>query len=144
VPTSQWEQKLAPATRAAVQDPSVNYLFPLYDNEVSFVSPAVIEAGAQERVGVVSFNATPGIVEALADPNEPLAADVGSPPVWTGWAFADQAFRILAGGKPITDEKLPYRLFTKENSAEINFEEPEEKWYGAADFKGGYEELWGL
>src|SRR5206468_8999632 len=117
---AEWSTRLPVLARNAVSNPKVNWLLPLYDGMTQFTNPAVKQAGAADRVKVGSFNATKGIVDQLANSSDPLAIDVGSSLEWSGWAIADQSFRLLAGAQPVKDEKIPLRTFDKENIGQID------------------------
>jgi ribose transport system substrate-binding protein len=142
---ADWATKLPVLTQTAIQDQSVNWLLPLYDGETTYTDPAIAAAGAQSRIQVATLNASKGIVELLKKPGEVLAADVGSPNAWTGWAIADQTFRVMAGAPPLADEKVSLRLFDRQNAPSIDFTQPELNWYGAStDFRSLYKKLWGV
>src|SRR5262249_55617021 len=118
---------------------------PLYDGETQFTNPAVMQAGAASRVQVASFNATKGIVDQLAKSGNPLSVDIGSPLGWSGWAIADQSFRLLAGQKPLLDEKIPLRTFDRDNIGQIDLSQPESTWYGTkTNYEAEYSKLWGV
>jgi ribose transport system substrate-binding protein len=142
---AEWSTRLPTLARNAVLNPSVNWLFPLYDGETEFTDPAVQQAGAGMRVKVASYNATKGIVNGLAVKSDPLWIDVGSPLEWSGWAIADQSFRVLAKAPLSTNEHIPLRIFDKDNIGSIDLSQPESSWYGTAtNFKSEYEQLWGV
>jgi ribose transport system substrate-binding protein len=142
---AEWSTRLPVLARNAVANPKVNWLMPLYDGETQFTNPAVMQAGAASRVNVASFNATKGIVDQLAKSGNPLAVDIGSPLAWSGWAIADQSFRLLANQKPVVDEKIPLRTFDRDNIGEIDLSKPESTWYGTkTNYETEYEKLWGV
>lgn len=141
VPIAEWSKGLPTATRSALLSrPDTNYLMPLYDGMALSLVPAVVQANKPD-VKVVSFNATPAVMEMMAD-GGPMTADVGGANAWLGWGIADQTFRVLTGQPPVEDENIPLRMFTTENLNEINLDGPEVEWYGSADFKGNYKKLW--
>jgi hypothetical protein len=74
----------------------------------------------------------------------PMAADVGGPNQWFGVAMADQALRAAAGDPPVADEKVPLRLFTRDNINTIDVKKDEKTWYGTVDPICEYHKLWGL
>jgi ribose transport system substrate-binding protein len=142
---AEWSTRLPVLSRNAVSNPKVNWLMPLYDGETQFTNPAVNQAGAASRVKVASFNASKGIVDQLKQSNNPLAVDIGAGLAWSGWAIADQSFRMLAGAKPLADEKIPLRTFDKDNIGQIDLSKPESTWYGTkTDFEAEYSKLWGI
>ncbi len=142
---AEWSTRLPTLARNAVLNPSVNWLFPLYDGETGFTDPAVLAANAASRVKVASYNATKGIVNGLASKTDPLWVDVGSPLEWSGWAIADQSFRVLAKAPLSANENIPLRIFDKDNISSIDLTQAESSWYGTAtDFKSQYMQLWGV
>jgi hypothetical protein len=93
-------------------------------------------------IKVAAFNATPVVMQnELAKPS-PLAADVGGPNQWYGFALADQVLRVLIGAAPVADEHVPLRLFTRANIGTINVKADESTWYGTVDFRCMYHKLW--
>ncbi|HVV89489.1 MAG TPA: sugar ABC transporter substrate-binding protein [Solirubrobacterales bacterium] len=144
VPVADWQTKLPTLTQSTLtSNPDTGYLLPLYDGMAIPIVPAVAQAGKSEEVKLASFNATPSVMEMMAN-EEVVAADVGGDSFWFGWGTADQVFRVLAGAEPVEDENIPLRMFTKENLGSIDISEPEETWYGNVDYKAEYEKLWGL
>jgi ribose transport system substrate-binding protein len=142
---ADWSTRLPGLAQTAAENPSVNWMFPLYDGETLFVDPAIAQANAATRVKVASYNATKGIVNELAKSTSPLWVDVGSPLEWTGWAIADQSYRVLAKAQLSKDENIPLRIFDKDNIKSIDLSQPESSWYGGAtDFKAEYMKLWGV
>lgn len=143
VPIARWTSDLPTLTQTLVRDQSVDYLLPLYDGMVLNMLPSVHAAGAQDRVKIVTFNATPSVLESMKN-NDVVAANVGANPEQYGWAFADQTLRLLSGEEPVKDVKLPLRVFTRNNIGSIDLKAPQQTWYGNVDFKSAYQKLWGL
>lgn len=140
---ADWATKLPSLTSAAIADPKVNVLFPLFDGEVSYVVPSVHTGGAASRVQVISFNATSGVMKYLAT-KDVMTADVGDPLEWVGYQFADQALRLINGLPPANPlkETAPIRLFDSSNFTSATLAEPEYKWYGPTDFEAKFLQLW--
>ncbi len=68
----------------------------------------------------------------------------GRPNVWTGMAIMDQTARVLAGVKPVTDEKIPFRLFTAGNVGKLNLKLSQtDPWYTSSNVLADYERIWG-
>ncbi|WP_225824042.1 sugar ABC transporter substrate-binding protein [Streptomyces naphthomycinicus] len=139
---ADWSTKIGPLTQNAVADQDVNWLIPVYDGMVQFATPAVRQANAGDRVKIASFNASPGIVDDLKS-GGPFAVDIGAPLGWTGWAIADQSLRILAGAKPVSDERIPLRILDQDNAEDIDFTGAESAMYGGS-YQDQYAKLWGL
>ncbi|MEV8632293.1 sugar ABC transporter substrate-binding protein [Streptosporangium sp. NPDC051023] len=140
---ADWSTKVGPLTQNAVANQNVNWLIPVYDGMVQFVTPAVRQANAAGRVKIASFNASPGIVDDLKTADSPFTVDIGAPLGWTGWAIADQSLRILARATPVGDEKIPLRIFDQGNAKDIDFKGAESDMYGGS-YQNEYKKLWGL
>jgi ribose transport system substrate-binding protein len=142
-PLDQWSTLLPSQTSSTLErNPDLNYLFPLFDSMIAQIEPAIAEKGAEDRVRIISYNATLRTMQ-LVGGGDLVAADIGNPQEWIGWAFVDQAIRLLLGEEPLADENIPNRLFDDTNIDTIDLEAPEATWYGA-DFECGYRELWGF
>ena len=73
-------------------------------------------------------------------------ADVGIDYAYQGWAIADEVFRMMLGQPPAV-EKVPNRLFTKENVGSLKLTPAAEatgEWFGSTDFESIFTKLWGL
>jgi len=67
----QWATSIPTLFLATINtDPTRTYLLPMYDGQAFGGLGAIRAAGAGSKVSVGAFNATPGIVESLKDPNE--------------------------------------------------------------------------
>lgn len=143
VPTSQWSQ-LTPKTASMIRaNPNTNYFVPDFDGEVIFMVPGVTSANAQSKVKIVSFNATPSVMQNLKDKNV-VAAETGGPNLLQGWAFADEGLRILAGQPALTDLNIPTRLFDASNINSIDLSQQESEWYGVGDYRAKFKQHWGI
>ncbi len=143
VPTSQWSTLASKTSSFIAANPAVNYYVPVFDGMVIFMVPGVISANAQSRVKIVSFNASPSVMQNLKDKNV-VAADAGGPNLLQGWAFADEGFRVLAGQKPLDDLGIPTRIFDASNINTIDLSQQESLWYGPLDYQAKYKKLWGV
>jgi ribose transport system substrate-binding protein len=144
-PLAQWSTLLPSLTTSSLRsDPSVNYLLPLFDSMIAQIRPAAIQAGAVDRVKIISYNGTLPAMTDLQKGNQLVSGIVGGAPQWVGWGMMDQAARILTGKKPVASEKIPNRTFTPENIKSVNLKLPTDKWYGKVDFRDQYRRLWGF
>lgn len=144
VPIAQWASSLPTLVPSLLaNDPSIDYLVPVFDGMVVPMVPGVHRANAQDKVKIVSFNGSPPVMD-LLQKGDVVAADFGGAIVWQGWGFADQAMRIMTGVKPVLDIKVPERMFTRDNIDEIDLKKPESSWYGDVDFEAKYKEMWGV
>jgi ribose transport system substrate-binding protein len=143
VPTAQWSSLTTKTSELITANPGVNYLVPGFDGMVTFMIPGVTSAGALNRVHIISFNATPSVMEALKH-HDGVVADIGGPNLLQGWAFGDQAIRLLSGDKPLLDLGIEDRLFDATNINTINLRAEESTWYTRSDYAGIYRRLWGV
>ncbi|MGD0020303.1 MAG: substrate-binding domain-containing protein [Candidatus Limnocylindrales bacterium] len=143
-PFAQWTnlQSLTGTAIESNKGSSPLYLVPVFDSMVSSgVAAAVAEKGAS-LAKIVTYNGTDAGLSAVADGS--VAADLGGPQVWLGWATVDQIARALTGAQPVEDEKLPARIFWSGNIKSIDLTKSEATWYGGADFRAGYKTIWGI
>jgi ribose transport system substrate-binding protein len=141
-----WPTKLPTLTRSLItRDPNLKYMLPLYDGMTIYMVPAINGiARAAKSVKVASFNATPVVMQNELAKDSPLAADVGGPNQWYGVALADNTLRVLSGAQPVADEKVPLRLFTRDNIGSIDVKKDESTWYGSVNPICEYHKLWGI
>ena len=143
VPSSQWSG-LTPRTATLIAShPNVNYMVPDFDGMVIYMVPGVTSANAQSKVKIVSFNATPSVMTNIAN-HYVVAGDTGGPNLVQGWAFADEALRVLAGGQPLNDLNIPTRLFDGNNISSIDLSKQESEWYGVGDYVAKFKAQWGI
>jgi ribose transport system substrate-binding protein len=143
VPSSQWNQLQTKTASFIRANPDVDYIVPDFDGMVIFALPGVHSAGAQGKVKIVSFNATPSVMKALKN-GDVVAAETGGPNLLQGWAFADQALRVAAGYPALPDIGVEDRLFTRDNINSIDLSAQESTWYGNKDYAARYKKLWGV
>jgi ribose transport system substrate-binding protein len=142
-PLAQWQSGLPGQVTSAIQrDPDVNYLFGLFDGMVFTMIPAVNRANAQDRVKVVTYNASEPLLKDLKADTPPMGANIGGSTEWMGWALVDQTARLVLGEPPVDDPKIPNRSFTQRNTKDLDIAGGQEELFGA-DFRAGYTELWG-
>ncbi len=142
-PLAQWSGLTTRIASLLRSNPSINYVVPIFDGMAVYLVPGIRSAGATNRVKIVSGDATPSVIENIKRHNI-VIGDVGQPNVWTGWAIVDQTARVLAGKKPLQDVGVRYRLFTANNSANINTKSDPTNWYGPLDFRSAYKKIWGV
>jgi ribose transport system substrate-binding protein len=143
VPFNDWASKMQTAIQSAIAtNPNANYVIPVFDGMVQFAEPAVRAAGAQGRVKIASYNATPSVLNLMRDGNI-ISMDSVESYDWLGWALADQTLRVMLGVKPVPTENVKLRLFDKSNVSEAGVPAKVNKGYGQA-YLTGYKKLWGL
>ncbi len=142
IPVSDWNTKAQGEVQSALTaDPTINYVYPLYDAMVAGAVPAVQTLGKSGQVKVVSYNGSPYALKYIQD-GDIVAMNVGEDTVGIGYASMDQAFRILLG-KPTVDERTPIRIWDKTNVNEAGVPPEVGKGYGSA-LSDGFLALWGL
>jgi ribose transport system substrate-binding protein len=142
IPVSDWNTKTQGEVQAALTaDPSINYVYPLYDAMVAGAVPAVQTLGKTGQVKVLSYNGSPYALKYIQD-GDIVAMNVGEDTIGIGYASMDQAFRILLG-KPTVAERTPIRIWDKTNVNEAGVPPETGKGYGSA-LSAGFLELWGL
>jgi ribose transport system substrate-binding protein len=93
-------------------------------------------------VKIVSFNATPSVMQNLKQHNV-VAAETGGPNLLQGWAFSEEGLRVLAGQQPLDDLNIPTRLFDASNINGVDLNLQESEWYGVGDYQSKFKALWG-
>ena len=144
VPLVDWATKLQGAVQSAlVADPSINWVIPIYDSMAQFAVPGIAAAHRTGSARIATFNGTPFVLKDIS--NGTAAMDSGENENWLGWAFMDQALRILSGNKPVNypTAPTPVRVWDKSNVAEAGTPPGDSTGYGDA-YKAGYLKLWGL
>ncbi|WP_223124140.1 sugar ABC transporter substrate-binding protein [Nocardioides marmotae] len=142
IPVADWNTKTQSEVQSALQsDPSINYVYLLYDAMVAGAVPAVETLGKGGSVKITSYNGSPFALDYIRD-GDVVAMNVGEDTVGIGYAAMDQAFRLLLGKKPV-ETRTPIRVWDDSNVEEAG--DPAEAGVGYGDaFADGYRELWGL
>lgn len=142
IPIADWNTKTQGEVQSALTaDPSITYVYPLYDAMVAGAVPAVETVGRADSVKVLSYNGSPYVLEFIQNGNI-AAMDVGEDTVGIGYANMDQAFRILLG-LPTVPERTPIRIFDATNVDEAGTPPTVGTGYGGA-LAEGFLQLWGL
>ncbi|MGH8973919.1 MAG: sugar ABC transporter substrate-binding protein [Acidimicrobiia bacterium] len=143
VPIPQWADRVqTEVTSALLAHPGIDYVIPIYDSMSRYVQPAILAAGAADRVRIATFNGTPFVLEMLQD-SDVVQMDVGENLAWVGWATMDQVFRLLTGVGPVRSGHTPLRVFDDANVGEAGRPPRLDEGYGRA-FVAGYQQLWGV
>jgi len=143
VPFPDWATKLRTEVQSAlVRDPGVDYVIPIYDSMSQFAVPAIVGSRRAGRVKISTFNGTPFVLRMLQE-KDVVAMDAGEDLAWIGWASMDQAFRKIAGQRPVRSENTPLRVFDDRNVDEAGRPPRFDRGYGDA-YVDGYRKLWGL
>lgn len=140
VPIVDWATKIQPTVQGKLQaDASINYVIPIYDSMSTFVTPAIAIAGKRDSVKVATFNGTPFVLDLIRDGQ--VEMDIGENLDWIAHAMLDAEMRLLCGLDPITDSKVPLRVFTADNIDEVGDPADSAMGYGDA-YVQGYRDLW--
>ena len=140
---AQWATKIPQLTQAALRDPTIDYIMPIYDGMATYVTPEIAKQNAQDRVKVNAINANVPQMKQLAA-GDIITSLVGQPLNWIGWGIADQTLRATNGLPPVADELIGQRMFTEKNIGDIDVNADQGTWFGDTDYKAAYLELWGL
>lgn len=142
IPVADWNTKTQGEVQSALQaDPSITYVYLLYDAMVAGAVPAVETLGKAGKVKIASYNGSPFALDFIAK-GDIVAMNVGEDTVGIGYASMDQAFRILLG-KPQVETRTPIRVWDDTNVSEAGSPVKSGVGYGNA-FPDGYRKLWGL
>lgn len=140
VPIVDWATRIQPTVQGKLQaNPDINYVIPIYDSMSTFVTPAIAIAGKRDSVKVATFNGTPFVLDLIREGTVEL--DIGENLDWIAHAMLDAEMRLLCGLDPIVDSKVPLRVFTAENIAEVGNPAESSKGYGDA-YVEGFRNLW--
>lgn len=142
-PLARWSTDLQNLTSSTLRsDPTITHLLPVWDSMSTFMKPAVHALGKQDDVKIMTYNAEPAQMKDLKA-GDVIAADLGSPLRWAGYALMDQSARLMAGMEATETQNIPNRVFDKVNVGEIDLSKDDSAWYGV-DFASEYKALWGV
>ncbi len=137
-----WGTRITPGVQAALlADPTVNYIIVIYDSMAQFVVPAVSITGSGERVKIDAFNGTPFVL-GLVQTGQ-VQMDIGENLDWIGHALIDSEMRRVCGLPAVSDPKIPFYIFTKDNAKDAGTPPQLSQGYGDA-YVQGYADLWKL
>ena len=139
----EWATKLQTTTQSALlQDPSINYIVPLYDSMSQFILPALAITGKRGQVPIASFNGTPFVIDLVQ--NGDVAMDLGESLGWIARSTLDAYMRDLCGVDDVPSELyVPFLIFDETNAETAGKPAGFDTGYGDAHV-GGYRALWGL
>ncbi len=120
----------------ARQHPDWNALWAPYDAILTFVIPALKQAGVVQNGKAYGFDPIDLNLKWIKEGNVE-AATVATPYQWQGYAAVDIINRALQG-KPTTDEGVKDKLLTKSNLPASG------TYLGDQDVSAGYKKLWGV
>jgi ribose transport system substrate-binding protein len=142
IPVADWGTKTQSEIQSALQrDPSIDYVYVLYDALVAGAVPAIETLGRSGEVKVAGYNGSPYALDFIRD-GDIVAMNVGEDTAAIGYATMDQAFRLLLGEEPV-ETRTPIRIWDDSNVAEAGDPAEPGVGYGSA-YVDGYRALWGL
>ena len=141
VPVNEWAtQGQSAVQNALLQDPSINYVLPVYDSMSSFIVPAIQIAGSDAKIA--SYNGTPFVLDMMRE-GDIVEMNVGESLGWVGYAGVDVNMRALCGLEPVTVLNTPGYIFTDANVATAGNPATFDDGYGDVHIQG-FRKLWGL
>lgn len=142
VSLAEWATKIQTTAQSALlQDPTTNYIFPVYDSMSQFVLPALAITGKTD-IPIASFNGTPFIIDMIQ--RGEVEMDVGESLGWIARSTLDAYMRDLCGLE-VTQEELyiPFYIFDTTNAETAGTPADFDQGYGNAHVSG-FASLWGL
>lgn len=142
VPITDWATKIQTTTQAALlQDPTINYLFPIYDSMSQFMLPALAITG-KTGLPIATFNGTPFILDMVREGQ--VEMDVGESLGWIARSILDAYMRDFCDTGDVPDELyVPFYIFDQSNAETAGIPADFDQGYGDAHV-AGYRSLWGL
>lgn len=142
IPVADWGTKTQSEIQSALtKDPSIDYVYVLYDAMVAGAVPAIETLGRAGQVKVAGYNGSPYALDFIRD-GDVVAMNVGEDTAAIGYATMDQAFRLLLGEAPV-QTRTPIRIWDDSNVEEAGVPAAPGVGYGTA-YTEGYRKLWGL
>jgi len=142
IPVADWGTKTQSEIQSALtKDPSIDYVYVLYDAMIAGAVPAVETLGRAGEVKVTGYNGSPFALDFIRDADV-VAMDVGEDTAAIGYATMDQAFRVMLGLEPV-ETRTPIRIWDDSNIDDAGVPAEPGVGYGSA-YVDGYRELWGL
>src|SRR5579863_3108411 len=130
---------------ALLSDRNIGYVFSEFDTDVQAALGGVVQSGFGSKVIGVSSMGILGSLQMLHSSNF-LYEDTGSDGILLGWQYANQVFRMILHQPVLQAEDIPQRIFTRQNVGGLQLTaagQTSGTWYGTADFKAAFEQLWG-
>ncbi|MGV8882887.1 MAG: sugar ABC transporter substrate-binding protein [Rhodoglobus sp.] len=142
IPVADWGSKTQSEIQSALtKDPTIDYVYVLFDALVSGAVPAVETLGRAGQVKIAGYNGSPFALDFIRD-GDVVAMNVGEDTAAIGYAAMDQTLRVMLG-VPTVETRTPIRVWDDTNVAEAGDPAAPGVGYGSA-FVDGYRALWGL
>jgi ribose transport system substrate-binding protein len=105
------------------------------------VSKQLIASGVQGSINGAGFDCNAENIGLIRDGKVQVVC-IADPRDWEAWAATDNLNRLIQG-QPAVDQKIPVRLFDKDNVKDFTETDSAQGWQGGFDYKGEYKKLWG-
>ena len=128
-----------------LRNQDTNYVIAEFDATIQPIQAGVQQAGFSTKVKGASSSGLLSPLQLIKSGNF-IHADMGIDYAYQGWAIADEVFRMMLAQPPVV-EKVPHRLFTKDNVGTLKLTPAAEasgEWYGSTAFRAMFTKLWGL
>jgi ribose transport system substrate-binding protein len=140
VPIPSWGTQIGPVVSAALSsDPKLNYVIPIYDGMVNFVTPALTSHNAT-GVKISTFNGTPAVLDEMRT-GSVVAFDSAENFPWIGLSILDQDMRVMLHMAPGHNELAPLQAWTKTNVKAAGTPASYSNGYGSVA-QAGFAKLW--
>jgi ribose transport system substrate-binding protein len=141
VPVAQWATKIQSEVQTGLlRDKRINFVIPMFDAMQQWAVPGIVAAGAGSRVQTGSYNGDPAVLKRIGNV---VNFTIGESADQLGYAYMDEALRILTGKKAVAHLQTPIRFFDKTNVAATGSPPRWSTGYGT-DYVRGYLKLWGV
>jgi ribose transport system substrate-binding protein len=143
VTVPEWSTKIQTSVQGAlIEDPTINYIVPLYDSMSQFVIPALTLTGHRKDVKIATFNGTPFIIDMIRRGD--VEMDVGESLGWIARSVLDGEMRSMCGLPSIGQTLyVPLYIFDAANAKDAGIPATFDAGYGDKHV-AGYAKLWGL
>ena len=113
-----WATDIGPTVSSELRlHPSINYVVPVFDPMLAWAGPAIVQAGKQGTVKVVSVNGDLQEMQQLAQ-NQVIVCDIGQDYPEMAFQAVDETLRYLSGVPPtdlVKAAQAGVRVFTASN-----------------------------
>ena len=130
---------------ALLANPDITYIQSQFDQFLPAVTQGVQSAARDD----IKINSVDGYLSTLQDiaAGGNVKSVVAFNPTALAWYMADAAVRLGSGAEAAVGSDFPFRrMFTGENVDELTITADAQatgEWFGEADYKAGFLELWG-
>ncbi|MCL8027669.1 sugar ABC transporter substrate-binding protein [Nocardioides bruguierae] len=117
------------------KNPDTNYVIPVWDSAVTYVTPVIAAAGSDAKV--ISRDGLEANIAWVLDGTQDVT--VGTPPTdWLGWLSVDDLLRAMTG-EDAPGYVIPTRIIDSETVGDGS---TEDIWPAYVDFQSAFTEAW--